>query len=282
MKGYKGFDKNLRCRGFRFKVGQEYQIEGKIEVCKNGFHFCQRLADINDFYDLKESRICEIEALGDVKAEGSKSVTDRIKIIRELSHTEVLSLANVGKENTGIRNSGNQNSGDQNSGDQNSGNWNSGDRNSGNLNSGNWNSGNQNSGNRNSGDRNSGDRNSGNLNSGDLNSGNLNSGDFCSCNNSAGLFMSKRLSYEAFNKPLTEGEYESIIVSEGFMICKRFSLVRYRVRTKTGKLGDYRHLPYKASWKVFWNSLTFAQRCAVRKMPHFDKAVFEEITGIKL
>ena len=65
-------------------------------------------------------------------------------------------------------------------------------------------------------------------------------------------------------------------------ICKDFCLVRYRIRTKTGKFGDFRHMGYKASWRVFWNGLTVAQRLAVRKMPFFDKDAFREITGIRL
>ena len=30
MKTYKGFDKNLQCRGFQYEVGKEYEIEGEI------------------------------------------------------------------------------------------------------------------------------------------------------------------------------------------------------------------------------------------------------------
>jgi len=342
MKGYKGFDKNLRCREFQYEVGKEYQTDEKPVPCKTGFHFCASLMDVHEYYNLKESRICEVEALGAVVTDGNKSATDRIKILRELSREEVLSLANTGKENTGLfnsgdlnsgnrnsgdynsgnrnsgdynsgnynsgnlnsgdlnsgnrnsgdYNSGNRNSGDYNSGNRNSGDLNSGDRNSGDRNSGNRNSGNRNSGDYNSGDRNSGDRNSGDLNSGDLNSGDRNSGDrnsgnrnsgkFNSCDFSAGVFMSRRISFEAFNKTLTETEFSELTHSSGYAVCKRFSLARYRVRTKTGKFGDWRHMTYKASWRVFWSGLSFDERCAVRKMPHLDKAVFEEITGVKL
>jgi hypothetical protein len=38
---------------------------------------------------------------------------------------------------------------------------------------------------------------------------------------------------------------------------------------------------YKTLWRYFWNSLTFKERVAIRRMPHFDKDVFFEITGVK-
>jgi hypothetical protein len=116
----------------------------------------------------------------------------------------------------------------------------------------------------------------------DDNSGDCNSGDFNSCRNSAGVFMSKRISYEAFNRSLTQAEFLDLITSYGYTVCCRFRLVRYRVRTTTGKYGDFKYFDYKVSWKVFWNELSFEERMAVRRMPHVDKDVFFEITGIRL
>jgi len=185
MKGYKAFDKDLKCRDFQFEIGKTYKHNGNIELCKSGFHFCRKCADCHNYYQ-QDARICEVEAIGEIieSKEDSKCVTNEIKIIRELSHGEILDACNSGNWNSGDsnsgywnsgnRNSGNWNSGDRNSGDWNSGDWNSGNWNSGNRNSGNWNSGNWNSGNWNSGDRNSGDWNSGNWNSGNWNSGYLN------------------------------------------------------------------------------------------------------------
>ena len=94
--------------------------------------------------------------------------------------------------------------------------------------------------------------------------------------------MSKRISFEAFNKSLSESEYKELLNSKGYKVCDKFTLIKYRIRTKTGKYGDYKYMPYKKSWAVLWNSLSFEERNAVRNMPHIDKAVFEEITGIKL
>ena len=181
MKGYKAFNKDLTCRGMQYEVGKEYKFNGEPIPCRQGFHFCETIADCYEFYPMNDNtRICEVEATGDIAKDGVKRVTNVIKILAEIT------CDNLRKGNTGTSNSGYRNSGDSNSGVWNSGNRNSGDRNSGYSNSGDWNSGNSNSGNSNSGYRNSGDRNSGDWNSGDRNSGDWNSGDWNSGNRNSG------------------------------------------------------------------------------------------------
>nr|DAN36612.1 MAG TPA: hypothetical protein [Caudoviricetes sp.] len=312
VKGFKGFNEDLTCRGFLYEIGKTYKHSGEVELCRSGFHFCRKLKDVHNFYNLKTSRICEIEADGKIDDDGVKSVCSRMRIVREVSREEIWSIINIGEKNTGMFNSGDRNSGDDNSGalnsgslnsgDRNSGNDNSGNRNSGDLNSGSLNSGNLNSGDLNSGSFNSGDRNSGSLNSGDLNSGNdnsgdcnsgnrnsgrfnsgtHNSGDFCSCDYSSGIFMTKKITYEAFNKQLTKEEYDDLIESEGFAILQRFSLYSFKTRIKKNGQKRLAHLSYKASWRIFWQRLTPMQKLTVKRMPHFDADVFYEITGIKL
>ena len=287
VKGFKGFNQDLTCRGFQYEIGKTYEYNGEIELCSSGFHFCRKLQDVHQFYDLKTSRICEIVADGKIEDDGIKSVCARIRIIRELSREEIDAAVNTGKDNTGFFNSGDYNSGDGNSGYRNSGNGNSGNGNSGNGNSGYRNSGNGNSGNGNSGNGNSGYRNSGNGNSGDCNSGNGNSGDcnsgaFCSCDHSSGIFMTKKITYEAFNKQLTKEEYDALIKSEGFALLQRFRLYSFKARTKKDGQKHIVHLSYKASWRMFWQRLTPEQKLTIKRMPHFDSDVFYEITGIKL
>ena len=61
MKAYKGFDKDLKCRGFQYEQGKEYR-EDKAELCASGFHACENPLDIFKYYAPNEgSRYCEVE-----------------------------------------------------------------------------------------------------------------------------------------------------------------------------------------------------------------------------
>jgi hypothetical protein len=205
MKGYKVFNPDFTAKqnNMKYEVGKTFEVPLPITICRSGLHFCLKASDCFSYYDFDPKNIvCEVEALGETQThdEDSKVCTNKLHIIRIIEWSEVLFLANEGKDNTGHSNSGNWNSGDsnsgnsnsgnRNSGDRNSGNWNSGDSNSGDSNSGNWNSGNWNSGNSNSGNRNSGNWNSGNWNSGDSNSGDRNSGNRNSGNWNSGNWNS--------------------------------------------------------------------------------------------
>ena len=179
VKGYKVFNPDWTCRGFQYKVGEYYERDENPIVCKRGFHFCERLEDCFNYYDFdSENKVAEITAYGEIVVQNNKCCTNKIKIEKELSWYEVLSIVNIGKHCTGIGNSGNWNSGNWNSGSWNSGNGNAGDRNSGGYNAGDYNSGDYNSGGYNAGDYNSGDYNSGGYNAGDYNSGDYNSGGY--------------------------------------------------------------------------------------------------------
>ena len=64
MKAYKGFDKEMKCRGFQYESGKEYETE-KAELCETGFHACEAPLNVFDYYPPGEgSRYCEVDLEG--------------------------------------------------------------------------------------------------------------------------------------------------------------------------------------------------------------------------
>ena len=189
IKGYKVFNPNWTCRGFQYKVGDTFVHNGNISMCGAGFHFCQKASDCFNYYNFNsQNKVAEVEALGLVETYKDKSVTDKIKIIREIEWSELLTIVNDGKNCTGLENAGDCNTGDRNIGDwntgshnigcYNTGSYNIGNHNTGNENTGNWNAGNGNADNWNTGSYNVGSHNVGSYNIGNRNTGNWNTGDW--------------------------------------------------------------------------------------------------------
>ncbi|MCD8238043.1 MAG: hypothetical protein LUC92_01715 [Clostridiales bacterium] len=90
MKAYKGFDKNLSCRGFRYEVGKEYK-EAEAELCKSGFHSCINPLDVLYYYSPVDrhgnlNRYCEVDIPQNSVGGGndSKVATEKIKIKSEI------------------------------------------------------------------------------------------------------------------------------------------------------------------------------------------------------
>lgn len=82
IKGYKGFDKELKCRGFLYEVDKEYEQGGEIKCCNNGFHFCENPFDVFSYYPPNNSRYCEVHGSGkyDKDNDDSKVSVSKIKI----------------------------------------------------------------------------------------------------------------------------------------------------------------------------------------------------------
>jgi len=293
MKGYKAFNSDLTCRGFQYEVGKEYVHEGEIEPCRNGFHFCKSIADCYTFYDTNDStRICEVEATGNVKEDdsGIKFCTDKIKIIREIVSDDRrgnTSVSNSGYCNSGNRNSGDCNSGNCNSGDWNSGYWNSGDCNSGNRNSGDCNSGNRNSGNRNSGDCNSGDCNSGDCNSGDWNSGDCNSGIFCTETPKLKIFdHESNWSYDDWCLSFTRNFMSNCPYSHSFFVgAGRMTDEEKDKHPEYKTIGGYIKtvVATEEDKQKWWDDqLKEDREKVINELPNFDAEKFYKCTGIKV
>lgn len=52
---YKGFDKNMKCRGFQYEVGKEYEMDGEVKCCNQGFHACKSPMEVWDYYDMLDN-----------------------------------------------------------------------------------------------------------------------------------------------------------------------------------------------------------------------------------
>ena len=68
VKSYKGFDKDLKCRGMQYEVGKTYEEE-KVSVCHAGLHSCENPLDVFNYYAPSNSRYCEVEADGEIDKE---------------------------------------------------------------------------------------------------------------------------------------------------------------------------------------------------------------------
>lgn len=84
MKAYKGFDKDLKCRGFQYEVCKEYETDSAIP-CETGFHACEDPLSVWDYYPPCDgNRFCEVEQSGEIKTEDNKSVSTKIKVNAEI------------------------------------------------------------------------------------------------------------------------------------------------------------------------------------------------------
>ena len=91
---YKGFDKNMKCRGFQYEVGKEYEMDGEIKCCNRGFHACKSPMEAWDYYDMLNSRYAEVEQSGKIDAEenSTKVCSSRIKIKAELKLSDIINI----------------------------------------------------------------------------------------------------------------------------------------------------------------------------------------------
>ena len=91
---YKGFDKNMQCRGFQYEVGKEYEIDGEIKCCDRGFHACKSPMEVWDYYDMLNSRFAEVEQSGKIDKEekSTKVCSSHIKIKAELKLADIINI----------------------------------------------------------------------------------------------------------------------------------------------------------------------------------------------
>ena len=250
----KGFDSDLKCRGYQFEIGKDYKIDlpngyelTKNDLCSNKvFHFCDSLSKVHRFYNCsdEDNRYCIIEVLGQICDDGEKCGSDHIRIVRELTGEELAIAKGLTGGNTGLFNSGY----------------------------------------RNSGDRNSGDLNSGYLNSGYRNSGDRNSGIFNKTNGSNGVFCNIEPKICIFNiqtdwtlREFRNSKYYDAILSSDF------PLTEWKNNdnpTENGVDGKLIVNTYEDACRRWWDGMSQYNKDIIKSIPNFNIDVFCDITGI--
>lgn len=86
IKTYKGFNKDMTCRGFQYEEGKEYEEES-VEVCDHGFHACEYPLDCLNYHSPNESVYHEVEQRGEIQKHNgdTKVASTKIKIGAEIS-----------------------------------------------------------------------------------------------------------------------------------------------------------------------------------------------------
>ena len=96
VKGYKGFDKDLKCRNFQYEIGKEFEEQGEPSTCNNGFHYCENPLDVFNYYaPTNGNRFTEV--IGKDKfsyhTDDSKVATSKIEIGLEVSMSSLINGA---------------------------------------------------------------------------------------------------------------------------------------------------------------------------------------------
>lgn len=82
IKAYKGFDKDLKCKGRQYTEGVEDHVSDVAKLCKEGVHACERPLDVFRYYVPADSVYHEVELAGvlDEHQEDSKICGTDIKV----------------------------------------------------------------------------------------------------------------------------------------------------------------------------------------------------------
>ena len=94
IKSYKGFHKDMTCKGFQYEEGKKYETE-RAECCETGFHACEYPLDCFSHYAPNDSVYHEVEQDGDIdrKDDGTKIASTKIKIGAKISIAGIVKAA---------------------------------------------------------------------------------------------------------------------------------------------------------------------------------------------
>ena len=98
MKAYKGFMRDMTCRGFRYKEGETYHTD-EANLCASGFHACEYPLDVLAYYPPNSSVYHEVE-LDEVSDEREYDSKVCAKTIRVGARMDIASLIKASVEYT--------------------------------------------------------------------------------------------------------------------------------------------------------------------------------------
>ena len=92
---YKGTDKDMKCRGFQFELGKEYE-EAEAKLCNKGFHGCEYPLDVFAHYNPAGSRffVADLDGVTDERESvDTKRVGTKIKLRAEIGIAGIVKAA---------------------------------------------------------------------------------------------------------------------------------------------------------------------------------------------
>ena len=94
MKGYKGFDKNLKCQEKQYEIGKT-EIEDSADLCNSGMRFCEYPLDCFAYYPPSDSRYCEVDAdeVSDQRDNDSKRSAKKLTIGAEIGLSGIINAS---------------------------------------------------------------------------------------------------------------------------------------------------------------------------------------------
>ena len=92
---YKGTDKDMKCQGFQFELGKEYE-EAEAKLCNKGFHGCEYPLDVFAHYNPADSRffVADLDGVTDeMESDDTKRVGTKIKLRAEIGIPGIVKAA---------------------------------------------------------------------------------------------------------------------------------------------------------------------------------------------
>lgn len=91
---YKGTDKDMKCQGFQYELGKEYE-EQEAKLCEKGFHGCEYPLDVFGYYSPEGNRffVANLDGVTDEKEDDSKRAGTKIKLLVEIGSSGLAKAA---------------------------------------------------------------------------------------------------------------------------------------------------------------------------------------------